>query len=290
MEIKQIDTNFFISDATNIGIVETKNGFAIIDAGIDKDKGKKIKKIIEEKGIKPTYLILTHHHADHTGGARFLKEYFNLKVISSKIEKVFIENPILEPIYLSLGANPKKTFLSKWIKAEEVSVDFDEFSLEIPKDIQLLDLSGHSIGMLGVKAKNFIYASDSFFSKEILDKYIIPYFHNFDKFLEKLEFLKNLDFDYILPSHGNLLTKMESIDVINYNIKRLNEIRENVLDILKEPKTVCEILKDLNLPMHDEVVYTLIESSVIALLQSLESQNLVKTEVKESTLLYQKTN
>lgn len=290
MEIQQIDTNFFISDATNIGIVETNNGFAVIDAGIDRDKGKKIKKIIEEKGIKPKYLILTHHHADHTGGARFLKEYFNLKVISSKVEKVFIENPMLEPIYLSLGANPKKAFLSKWIKAEEVSVDFDESSLEIPTEIQLLSLSGHSIGMLGVKVKNFIYASDSFFSKEILDKYIIPYFHNFDKFLEKLEFLKNLDFDYILPSHGNLLTKMESIDVIDYNIKRLNEIKENLLDILKEPKTVCEILKDLKLPIHDEVVYTLIESSIIALLQSLESQNLIKTEVKESTLLYQKTN
>jgi len=168
MELKKVtDDIFYIEDPTNIPIIISNNGVFVVDTGIDKDKGKKIRKIIEELSLRPTYLILSHHHADHTGGAKYLKEYFNLKIISSKNEKVFIENPMLEPIYLSEGAIPMDEFLGKWVKAEGVLVDLttDDFNVG---DFEFLDLKGHSLGMIGVRKGRFIFASDSFFQKKSL--------------------------------------------------------------------------------------------------------------------------
>jgi len=288
MELKPIEVGFIIEDATNIGIVKAGSYYFIIDAGIDKDKAKKIKKIIDSIGVSPNFLILTHHHADHTGGARALKEFYNLKVLSSRFEKVFIENPILEPLYLSQGANPKDEMLSKWVLSSSVSVDLTEDSINY-EDISFIDLSGHSIGMIGVKVKNYVFSSDAFFSKEVLDKYIVPYFFDFDSFLNKMEFLKTLSFDYIVPSHGKLLSKEESIDVINYNIKRLNEIKEKILNILETEKTLCEIMKALNIDFHDEIVYTLVESSIKATLNSLTKNKNVLSFLRNGVLLYKKS-
>ncbi|RLD12117.1 MAG: MBL fold metallo-hydrolase, partial [Caldiserica bacterium] len=196
MELRKIKEGiFYISDTTNIGVLQAKKGFVLIDAPIDKDKAKKIIKILESNGIKPTDLILTHHHADHTGGAKYLKERFNLTVYTSAKERVFIENPILEPIYLSLGGEPFKLFLTKWIKSKEVKVDrvLEDGDFEIEgKKFRILSLPGHSIDMIGVEVDGVIFSADTFFSTKILKKYIVPYFHNPYRFVESIERLKSL--------------------------------------------------------------------------------------------------
>ena len=286
MELKKVtDDIFYIEDPTNIPIIISNNEIFIVDAGIDKDKGKKIRKVLESNSLKPHYLILSHHHADHTGGAKYLKDYFGLKTISSKEEKVFVENPVLELIYLSEGAAPMNEFLGKWTMAEEVSVDFtaDDFN---DRDFEFLDLKGHSLGMLGIRKDRFIFASDSFFSKEIVDKHIVPYFHNFDDFVFHLEELKNLDYDFILPSHGTLYAKEEAIDTINYNLKRVKDTEEAVKTAIKTPKTISKIMETLNLQVDDVVVFTLIESSVKSILHSLINKGRARAFVEKGNLYY----
>lgn len=286
MELKKVtDDIFYIEDPTNIPIIISNNGVFVVDTGMDKDKGKKIRKIIEELSLRPTYLILSHHHADHTGGAKYLKEYFNLKIISSKNEKVFIENPMLEPIYLSEGAIPMDEFLGKWVKAEGVLVDLttDDFNVG---DFEFLDLKGHSLGMIGVRKGRFIFASDSFFSKEIVDKHIVPYFHDFDQFIFHLEELKDMDCDLILPSHGTLYTKEDAIDTINYNLTRIKEVESAVVEAIKTPKTLSQVMQTLNLQVNDVVVFTLIESSIKSILHSHINRGTAEAFVEKSNLYY----
>ncbi|MFU2158102.1 MBL fold metallo-hydrolase [Caldisericum sp. AR60] len=291
MELKEIKEQiFYIEDTTNIGLVELGNEFLLIDAGIDKDKGKKIKKILEEKGIKPKYLILTHHHADHTGGARFLKDYFGITAISSKLEKIFIENPILEPIYLSLGSSPNKNFLSKWIRSSEVEIDVEAENLNQDsfKNLKILNLSGHSIGMIGISLENVVFSSDAFFSKEVLEKYIIPYFHDLEQFENSMKSLISMDYEYILPSHGVLYTKSEGDKIIKHNLKHVEEIKDNILDMISVPRTVEEIFKELQITLHDPVVYTLIESSIRAILNYFINRDEANQFVEKEKLLYKR--
>ena len=284
MEIKKInDELFYIADTTNIPLIKTPEGFIIFDAPINKDKAKKVKKIIEENEIKPKFLILSHHHADHTGGASYLKEYFNLTVLTSESEKLFIENPMIEPIYLAQGANPPKEFLTKWVKSEPVKVDevVQQGEQEIGgRRIEFLDLSGHSIGMIGVKVDDVIFSADCFFSDEILKKYIVPYFHDKDKFIEKLNYIKAFEFLYILPSHGALYSRNEANSILEENIKVVNNVEKQILTIIETPKNVEEILTSLNLPLTDFVVSYLIKSSAQSILFSLLNKGDIKTYTK----------
>jgi glyoxylase-like metal-dependent hydrolase (beta-lactamase superfamily II) len=286
MEIKEIEKGIYvILDSTNIPVIETDKGILLIDAGIDKDKGKKIRRTLEEAGATPKYLLLSHHHADHTGGAQFLKEYFGLSVISSNDEKVFIENPELEPIYLSQGAKPIRQFLNKWVLSNPVEVNYttSEISFE---DVEFLDLSGHSIGMVGVRAGDFVFAGDAFFSKEVLEKYGVPYFYDFEKFRERMQFLKGMEFKYIVPSHGGIYIKEEAIAILDLNIATLNKIEEQIIDLLKEEKSVEEIIEELQVLPHDIIVYTLIESSIKSILNSLVEREIITYEVKDGRLKY----
>lgn len=292
MEIKKInDELFYITDTTNIPLIKTPEGFIIFDSPIDKDKAKKVKKIIEENEIKPKFLILSHHHADHTGGASYLKEYFNLTVLTSESEKLFIENPMIEPIYLAQGANPPKEFLSKWVKSEPVKVDkvIQQGKQEIGgRTLEVLDLSGHSIGMIGIKVDDFVFSADCFFSNEILKKYIVPYFHDKDKFIEKLNYIKAFEFLYILPSHGALYSRNEANSVLEENIKVVNNVEKQILTIIETPKNVEEILTSLNLPLTDFVVSYLIKSSAQSILFSLLNKGDIKTYTKNCITYFAK--
>jgi len=292
MEIKKIKEGlFYISDTTNIPIIETPEGFILFDATIDKDKAKKVKKILEENSIKPRFLILSHHHADHTGGASFLKEYFNLTVLTSELEKPFIENPLLEPIYLSQGANPPRDFLSKWVKSEPVKVDkvVQTGLQEIGRRrLDILDLSGHSIDMIGAKVDDIIFSADCFFSDEILKKYIVPYFHNKDKFIEKLNYIMTLDFSYILPSHGNFYSKTEAVHIIEENINVVVDIENKILNAIASPKNTEQIITLLDLASEDFVVSYLIKSSVQSILFSLLNKGIIKTFTKHCITYFTK--
>lgn len=278
---------YYIKDSTNLPLFEAGSFFILFDSPIDKDKSKKVKKIIEEKRFPLKTLIFSHHHADHMGGGNFLKNYFNLKTYSSKSEKIFLENPILEPIYLSSGAIPPSDFLNKWIFGEEVLIDEPIDNLKL-NEIEFLNLSGHSIGMIGIKLEDVIFSADTFFSIEILDKYVVPYFYSYNNFLKKMNYIKNLDFSFIVPSHGEFLDKDKAIKVIDFNIKKLIDLKETIFKLIKKPKSIDEIINNLILNIESFVVLSLIKSSIISLLNESKDNQELEIIIKKGVVLFKK--
>ncbi|MCX8095160.1 MAG: MBL fold metallo-hydrolase [Caldisericia bacterium] len=288
MELVRIKEGiFFIKDTTNLPLFEAGSSFYLIDAPIDKDKAKKVKRIIEENNFNIKNLILTHHHADHTGGGKYLKEALKLKTFSTSSEKIFIENPILEPIYLNLGGNPPKEFLNKWVLSEGVIIDEDIFSLK-NENFKIIDLSGHSIGMIGILIDKILFSSDSFFSKQVLEKYIVPYFHSYYKFIKRMEEIKEIDFDFVIPSHGDLYNKDDSIKIIDENIEILRSIKEKILDIIKDYETIENIIYLLNLNVNSYIVANLIKSSILSLLNEMKDIGEVEIEIKKGVVFFKK--
>lgn len=288
MELVRIkDSIYYIEDSTNLPLFEAGSSFYLIDSPIDRDKAKKVNRIIKENNFKLGNLIITHHHADHTGGAKYLKETLNLKTYSTKEEKIFIENPILEPIYLSLGGNPPSEFLNKWVFSEGVVIDETIDTLR-NESFKIVDLSGHSIGMIGVLIDKVLFASDSFFSSNILEKYIVPYFHSYNKFLNRMNEIKELDFDFILPSHGDLYKRDEGIKVIDENIEVLKRLKDEVLFIIKDFEMVENIIYRLNINVKSYVVSNLIKSSILNLLNELKDLGEVEIEIRNGVVFYKK--
>ena len=104
MEIREVKKGiYYFENTTNIPLFETDEGFVIFDSPIDKDKAKKVRKLLDEIGFKPKFLILSHHHADHTGGACFLKETFILKFFQAKLRKLLLNHRSWSPFIFRRG-------------------------------------------------------------------------------------------------------------------------------------------------------------------------------------------
>jgi glyoxylase-like metal-dependent hydrolase (beta-lactamase superfamily II) len=79
-----------LSDAMDghVYMLDGGNQMALIDAGVGRDVDRIIQNVredgLDERAI--TYLLLTHAHADHAGGARALAERTGARIVCSAIE------------------------------------------------------------------------------------------------------------------------------------------------------------------------------------------------------------
>ena len=287
MELKQLgEKTYYIKNNTNIGIykIDEKNVY-LIDAGNDKDAGKKILKILEEQGWTCKGVILTHSHADHIGGAKVIQDRTGCVVLAHKIEKCFTEYPILEPSFL-YGAYPLKDLQTKFLMAKETKVL--EVEEHLPDGLEILTLKGHSFDMIGIKTSDNIYfLGDSLFSEETMQKYHISFLYNVKEFLNSLDRLSTLEGRFYIPSHTEGTSNIK--DLITLNRNKVQEICQSIYNICQEEKTWEEILTELFNHYHlimNITQYVLIGSTLKAYLTYLyEKEKLIFT-IKDNKLLW----
>ncbi|MCR5143743.1 MAG: MBL fold metallo-hydrolase [Lachnospiraceae bacterium] len=115
--------------ATNCYIAYNRdnNEALIIDPG---DSAKALGDKIDEKGLKPVAILLTHGHFDHAGAAKELAEKYNISVYAHEAEKETLDNPNINLSGPSMGA--------------PVVYEADEFV----RDEQTLKLAGFNVRVL----------------------------------------------------------------------------------------------------------------------------------------------
>ena len=80
-ECVQVGENTFFMDCpSRIGIYRDGEAAWLIDSGNDKDAAKKVLKILDDLGLRLEAAIVTHYHADHTGGAALLQQRTNCRL------------------------------------------------------------------------------------------------------------------------------------------------------------------------------------------------------------------
>jgi metallo-beta-lactamase class B len=97
-----MDDLYFVGNSwTSAWAVKTSKGIVIIDALDNADEAKKyiedgLKKLkLDPSDIK--YVIVSHGHPDHYGGASYLKKKFGPKVVMSDIDWKMLEDPSTAP-------------------------------------------------------------------------------------------------------------------------------------------------------------------------------------------------
>ena len=67
---------------------------ALVDAGSGKDHSQLIKNIVEclQAHVQLEYLLLTHCHFDHTGGAKAVRDEFGCKIVSHELDAIYLES------------------------------------------------------------------------------------------------------------------------------------------------------------------------------------------------------
>ena len=284
--IKVGEKTYYIKNATNIGVYKIdENNVYLIDAGNDKDAGKKILKIINEQGWNIKGIITTHSNADHIGGNKVIQDRTSCTILAHNIEKCFAENTMLEPSFL-YGGYPLKDMRNKFLVAKESVVT--EIENNLPQGLEYFNLKGHFFDMIGIRTSDNIYfLADSLFSEETINKYHLFFIYDVKEYLNTLEYLRTLDGKLYIPAHCEATEAIN--ELIETNKNKIYEITEKIYDICKNEVTFEEVLKkifdDYKLTMNTNQ-YILIGSTVKSYLSYLYDEGKVTYEFKDNKMFW----
>ena len=285
----------YIPGANNLGVVLTGDGGAIaVDTGLDKDTGRLIRKALDERGLELRAIISTHHHADHIGGNDYLvRNLPGVQVYAPRLEAPLVENPLLEPIYLSLGARPIAALQTKWLMAKGVRVGhlIDGERLEVAGvTLDVIALPGDSLGQIGVGVDGVCFAADGFFGPAVLSKHGVPYAHDIAAQLAALETLGRRSERFFLPGHGDLVPRDALPEVLAANRAAIERSSALVRAALAEPSDLTEIAsrvqRALGLSFAGIPQYAIFTSAVAAHLSYLEALGAAQVTLADDRVVW----
>lgn len=289
-ELIQIKENsYYIQSPAKIGLVKISDDeVCLIDSGNDKDAGRKVRQILDANSWKLKAIYNTHSNADHIGGNQYLQKQTGCKIYAPGIECDFTKHPILEPSFL-YGGFPPKDLKHKFMMAQESAVEPLTEEL-LPEGFQLIPLQGHFFDMVGYRtADDVVYLADCLSSKETLEKYQIGFIYDVDAYIKTLEMVKQLEAKMFVPAHAEATEDI--VPLAQFNIDKVNEIAEKLVQICSEPicfeKILQKVFDEYNLTMNFEQ-YALVGSTVRSYLAWLKDNNKINVSFENNLLLWQR--
>lgn len=286
---------FYIPGANNLGIVATgDDGAVAIDTGLDKETGRMIRKALDEAGLQLRAIISTHHHADHIGGNDYLlRNVPGVTVYAPRLEAALIEHPVLEPIYLNMGAQPFAALQTKWLMAKGAPVHhiIEGERLDVAGvAFEVVPLAGHSLNQTGVAVDGVCFVADGFFGPTVLHKHGVPYAHDIAAQLAGLARLADRADQFFLPGHGDLTPRAALGEALAANRTAIERATQLVRDALSEPGDLTAIARRvapaLDLTFAAIPPFAIFSSVIAAHLSYLEAQGLARVALEDAGLIW----
>ena len=289
-ELNHITGNsYYIQSPSKMGLVKLNDtDVCLIDSGNDKDAGRKVRQLLDTNGWHLTTIYNTHSNADHIGGNRYLQGQTKCKIYAQGIECDITRHPVLEPAFL-YGGFPPKDLRHKFLMAQES--DAQELTPAVlPEGFELLQLPGHFFHMVGFRSPDdVVYLADCLSSRETLDKYQIGFLYDVAAYLDTLEKVKNMQAAAFVPAHAEVTEDIAPL--AQYNIDKVLEIADHMVDLCAEPAIFEELLKklfdDYGLTLTFEQ-YVLVGSTVKSYLAWLKDNGRLTVLFEDNRLLWRR--
>ena len=183
--------------AANLYRVPLEEGYFLVDAGLPWEA----RRLLALLKTPPRLLFLTHHHLDHSGGARALWERFGLPVLAHPREWPYLTGerprpplpiPLLGKTLANLGPPIPKEALVPVEEGEEVH------------GWRVVALPGHTLGQVGLYREKVLLAGDA-----LRGGGLPPRFINEDHELARRTVRKILDLgaEWVYLGHGGPLDR-----------------------------------------------------------------------------------
>ena len=289
-ELNHITGNsYYIQSPSKMGLVKLNDtDVCLIDSGNDKDAGRKVRQLLDANGWHLTAIYNTHSNADHIGGNRYLQGQTKCKVYAQGIECDITRHPVLEPAFL-YGGFPPKDLRHKFLMAQES--DAQELTTGVlPEGFELLQLPGHFFHMVGFRSPDdVVYLADCLSSRETLDKYQIGFIYDVAAYLDTLEKVKTMQAAAFVPAHAEVTEDIAPL--AQYNIEKVHEIADHMVELCAEPVIFEELLKrlfdDYGLTLTFEQ-YVLVGSTVKSYLAWLKDTGRLTVLFEDNRLLWRR--
>lgn len=286
--IQVSEKSFYIESPARIGLVRLDDqNVCLIDSGSDKDAGKKVRRLLETQGWELKAVYNTHSHADHIGGSRYLQSQTGCSVFAPGIECSFTRHTVLEPAFL-YGGYPCRDLRHKFLMAQECDVQ-PLTEDQLPQGFEMIPLPGHSFDMTGFRTSDdVIYLADCLSSRETLDKYRIGFLYDVEAYLDTLEKVKTMSAAMFVPAHAEPAEDIAPL--AQYNIDRVHETAEKIVDICREPVCFEQILQRLfteyDLSMNFEQ-HVLVGSTIRSYLSWMKDTGRLQISFQDNLLLWE---
>ena len=286
--IQAAERTYYIQSPAKVGVYvpDGKNAY-LIDAGGDKDAGRRIRKVMDEQGWTVKGVLVTHSNADHIGGCRYLQNQYGCKVFSGGVEGAFTRQPHLEPSFL-YGGYPFGDLRYKFLMAEgcEVSPLDDP---DYPAEIVPIDLPGHFFDMVGFRTPDDVaFLADCVSSGAVLEKYHIGFIYDVAAYLKTLDDISALSARLFIPAHAEACTDMRPLAELNR--AKVMEVAGAIMELCREPLPFEALLQKLfdryGLTMTFEQ-YVLVGSTVRSYLAWLKDSGKLAARIENNTLLWE---
>ena len=287
--IQVSERDYYIQSPAKIGLIRLNdNEVCLIDSGNDKDARRKIRQILNANGWQLTAVYNTHSNADHIGGNQYLQKQTGCRIYAPGIDCAFTRHPILEPSFL-YGGFPCKDLRHKFLMAQESDAQ-DLTSDVLPDGFQMIPLPGHFFDMVGFRTPDdTVYLADCLSSRETLEKYQIGFIYDVAAYLKTLEMVKEMQAKMFIPAHAVACEEIATL--AQYNIDKVMEIAEKIVDICEQPLCFELILQklfaDYGLDMNFEQ-YVLVGSTVRSYLAWLKDTNRLNGFFENNMLLWRR--
>jgi|WetSurMetagenome_2_1015567.scaffolds.fasta_scaffold106775_2 hydroxyacylglutathione hydrolase len=202
---------------SNVYLIINGQELLIVDTGTP-GNAKKIVAYIQKIGHEPTEvstIILTHYHMDHAGSVKDLKDLTNAKIAVSAEDKDYVSGAKPYP-------KPKNIFMraaSSLIKVAPANVDITLRDGDKIGGLTVVDAAGHTPGSIFLydPQRKVLFAGDTL---RLEGRNVVAgpkqYVWDENKENQSIAKLTDLDFNIMLPGHGDFLTSNASNAVKEY--------------------------------------------------------------------------
>ncbi|MBC7080881.1 MAG: MBL fold metallo-hydrolase [Thermoplasmatales archaeon] len=195
MEVKRylgfgFESNVYLIKTEKIAIIDTGTGF------YSKNLINQLEKEINMEEID--YIILTHEHFDHCGGAKELKELSNSKIVAHKNSSYIIEEGLDISASFFNAIQPKVEIDLKVRGGEEI--DLGDIKLKI------LHTPGHSKGSISIYEEDSksLFSGDTVFAYGNVGR--TDFFGgDFEELRSSIKILSSLEVKNLYPGHGEYI-------------------------------------------------------------------------------------
>jgi glyoxylase-like metal-dependent hydrolase (beta-lactamase superfamily II) len=164
---KDDDTRIFRFEKgfVNVFLVQKKGRLIMIDAGYAKH-AEDLEDKIRSAGLDPgkiEYIIVTHGHPDHAGGAAYFKDKFGCKIVCGSGDKELIEDGKTDPVCPTsfMARMMKGSVDPEYPKVEvDIAVKKNAPFLLTHWDMEIEVIPGHTAGSLVVHFEDMVFVGD----------------------------------------------------------------------------------------------------------------------------------